>query len=157
MPCMSYATYPQFAQRYSERDLRMVTDPDAQAVQVEVAEQALKDASEEIDFWIGRRYVLPLVLINPATGAGTVSDGAPVLVRCCCDIAMYRLQTLRPADDIKDARQRYEDVLKLLKAMADGDAVLPFRLIRLDAPDTQGAVGMPVFGEPPSLFGRGNR
>lgn len=157
MPVMSYATIQQLTERYGERELRQITDPDAQAVQSTVAERALADASEEIDFWIGRRYVLPLVLMNPLTDAGTTVCSAPVLVRCCCDIAMYRLQTLRPKDDIKDARTRYDDVLRLLKSIAEGEAILPFRQLRLDAPDTQGAVGLPQFDTPPSLFGRGNR
>lgn len=157
MPGMSYATIAQLSDRYSETALRLMTDPDAQAVKPEAAQRALDDASEEIDFYIAKRYELPLTLINPETGAGVTGVGAPVLVRCCCDIAIYRMQTLRPADDIKDARQRYEDVIKLLKAIGQGEAILPFRLLRQDAPDTQGAIGLPVFGVPPSLFGRRNR
>lgn len=151
---MSYATIQQLTERYGESALRMMTDPDAQSINTPAAQQALDDASEEINFWISKRYVLPL--------ATTLQTDAPaaesvVLVRCCCDIAAYRLQTLRTADDIKDARQRYEDALKLLKSIAQGEALLPFQLVRVDAPDSQGAAGVPVFGQPPSLFGRGER
>ena len=154
---MSYATTQQLIDRYGETTLRLITDPYAQAVNLLAAQQALDDASEEIDFWISKRYELPLMLIDPNTGAGSAGVGAPVLVQNCCDIAVYRLQVLRPADDIKDARQRYDDALKLVKAIGKGDAMLPFRLLRLDAPNAQGDVGLPCFDTPPSLFGRGNR
>ena len=157
MPGMSYATLQHLTDRYGETTLRLITDPAAQAINAVAAQQALTDASDEIDLWIGKRYELPLMLIDPATGAGLAGVGAPALVRCCCDVAVYRLQTLRPQDDIKDARQRYDDAVALLKNIAKGDVMLPFRLLRLDAPATQGAVGMPVFDQPTSLFGRENR
>jgi phage gp36-like protein len=155
MPCMSYATIQQLTERYLERDLRHITDPDAQALDAARAQQALDDATAEIDAWLGRRYALPLV--SYLTG---LPVGAPiVLVRCACDIAIYRMQTLRPADDIKDARQRYEDVVKLLKSMASGDVAIPEVKLRSDVsdnPETQ-AIGLPEFGQPDSLFGRGYR
>ena len=153
---MTYANVLQLTERYGETTLRLITDPNGQAVNTVAAQQALDDASEEVDFGIGKRYELPLTLMTPE-GAAVPAVGSQVLVRLCCDIAVYRLQVLRPADDIKDARQRYEDALKLLKAIGTGDAMLPYRLQRKDAPSAQGNAGVPVFGQPPSLFGRGNR
>lgn len=155
MPDMSYATIAQLTERYLERDLRHITDPDAQNLDVTRTGQALNDATAEMDAWLGRRYSLPLT--NATTGEQLAAP--TVLVRCACDIAIYRMQTLRPADDIKDARQRYEDVVKLLKAMACGDVEIPNARLRSDVadnPHTQ-AIGLPEFGEPVSLFGRGNR
>ncbi|CVF20798.1 phage protein Gp36 family protein [Serratia marcescens] len=151
---MYYATFTQLTERYAERDLRLITDPDAQALDAGRAEQALADAAAEIDAWLDRRYVLPLVSIDGEPIAAPV-----VLVRCACDIAIYRLQTLRPADDIKDARQRYEDVVKLLKAIGCGDVSLPGAKLRADVADNPASqsAGMPQFGQPPSLFGRRNR
>ena len=151
---MDYATFTQLTERYAERDLRLITDPDAQALDADRAEQALADAAAEIDAWLDRRYVLPLVSISGEPMAAPV-----VLVRCACDIAIYRLQTLRPADDIKDARQRYEDVVKLLKAIGCGDVSLPGAKLRADVADNPASqsAGMPQFGQPPSLFGRRNR
>ena len=151
---MDYATFTQLTERYAERDLRLITDPDAQALDAGRAEQALADAAAEIDAWLDRRYVLPLVSISGEPMAAPV-----VLVRCACDIAIYRLQTLRPADDIKDARQRYEDVVKLLKAIGCGDVALPGAKLRADVADNPASqsAGMPQFGQPPSLFGRRNR
>lgn len=151
---MDYATFTQLTERYAERDLRLITDPDAQALDAGRAEQALADAAAEIDAWLDRRYVLPLVSIDGEPMAAPV-----VLERCACDIAIYRLQTLRPADDIKDARQRYEDVVKLLKAIGCGDVSLPGAKLRADVADNPASqsAGMPQFGQPPSLFGRRNR
>ena len=151
---MDYATFTQLTERYAERDLRLITDPDAQALDAGRAEQALADAAAEIDAWLDRRYVLPLVSIDGEPMAAPV-----VLVRCAYDIAIYRLQTLRPADDIKDARQRYEDVVKLLKAIGCGDVSLPGAKLRADVADNPASqsAGMPQFGQPPSLFGRRNR
>lgn len=149
-----YATTLNLKQRYSERVLRELTDPDAQAVNEVNAQQALDDASAEMDAWLERRFMLPLV--DKDTGASLVPS---VLERCACDIAIYRLQNLRPADDVKDARQRYEDVIKLLKSMASGDMSIPGARLRADVADTTKtqSTGFPEFGQPDSLFGRGNR
>lgn len=156
-----YAAPSDLLARYSEAELRQMTDPRGQAFNSEAALAALGDASEEIDFWIGQRYVLPLVLVNPETGAGTTVAGAPALVRCCCDIAVYRLQATRPADDIKDVRRRYEDAIALLKLIAKGEAALPFRLLRPDAPVTNGSIGSAQFNTaeapPYSPFDRSER
>jgi phage gp36-like protein len=151
---MSYATTQDLLDRYGEPDLRRVTDPSAQAVDVTAAQRALDDAHAEIDSWLCRRYALPLM-----DAAGDLMSVPRALIRCACDIAVYRLQTLRPADDIKDARQRYEDVLKLLKTMATGDVAIPGAALRSDVADVPAgaSVGSPEFGSPPSLWGRQNR
>ena len=151
---MDYATLTQLTERYAERDLRLITDPDAQALDAGRAAQALADAAAEIDAWLDRRYVLPLVTVDGEPLAAPI-----VLVRCACDIAIYRMQTLRPANDVKDARQRYEDVVKLLKAIGCGDVSLPGAKLRADVSDSPASqsAGMPQFGQPPSLFGRRNR
>lgn len=155
-PTKGYATLQQLIDRYNERDLRHITDPDAQTVNAARVVQALDDASAEIDGYLERRYALPL---TAAEGQRKRLPAPAVLVRCACDIAVYRMQTLRPADDIKDARQRYDDVVKLLKAMAAGDVSIVGAALRADVaqvPQTQGA-GMTEFGSPESLFGRAYR
>ncbi|MBQ7627075.1 MAG: DUF1320 family protein [Rhodocyclaceae bacterium] len=151
---MQYATVSDLSARYTERDLRLITDPHAQAVDAERAAQALRDADAEIDAYVERRYVLPLVNM-----AGQLLAVPAVLVRLACDIAIYRLQTLRPADDIKDARRRYEDVLKLLEAISTGEVSIPLARLRDDVADNPASLsaGMPMFGQPPSLFGRDKR
>lgn len=151
---MDYATLIQLTERYAERDLRNITDDDAQALDTVRSGQAMADASAEIEGYLSTRYMMPL-----QDQSGVPMAAPTILVRCACDIAIYRLQTLRPADDIKDARQRYEDAVKLLKAIACGDVQLPGAALRDDVADAPASpsAGMPQFGTPPSLFGRGNR
>lgn len=150
---MNYATVDNLTERYQERELRHLTDPDAQAVDVTRARQALDDANAEIDGYLAQRFVLPLA--NAATG-DPLTAPPPLLMRVCCDMAIYRLQTLRPADDIKDARQRYDDAVKLLKSMSKGESTLAGVRLRADvAPAAPSqSPGLPQFGTPPSLFGR---
>ena len=157
MNTTSYATIEHLQTRYSERALRLMTDTNAQAVNVSVAQNALTDASAEIDTYLGQRYVLPLVATQ-STNDNVVTEYHPALIRLACDIAVYRLQTLRPMDDIKDARQRYEDAIKLLNQMVKGDVLLNYRQLRDDvAPAENASAGMPMFGQPPSRFGRDKR
>ena len=130
MPALTatpYATQADLESRYSERDLRMVTDPQAQSIDDTRTKQALDDAQSEIDSHLGQRYQLPLQTLvasalDPLVPFVPALLATPmVLKRLSCDIAIYRLQTLRPADDVKDARHRYEDTLKTLRMMAKGE------------------------------------
>ena len=134
MPALTatpYATQADLESRYSERDLRMVTDPQAQSIDDTRTKQALDDAQSEIDSHLGQRYQLPLQTLaasalDPLVPFVAQALATPsVLKRLACDIAIYRLQTLRPADDVKDARHRYEDTLKTLRMMAKGEIQIP--------------------------------
>lgn len=109
----AYATVQQLLGRYPERDLIAITDPDGEAVNVARVEGALADASRLVDAYLAGRYAVPLE-IAPAILAGPV-----------CDIAVYALQTLRPKDDIEDARRRRDDAVKFLEAVQAGKAALP--------------------------------
>lgn len=74
-----------------------------------VIDRALDDASAEIDGYIGRVYDLPLV------------EPYPVLLRrLACDVAIYRMSgTIAPLTDEK--RRRYDDALRTLERIAEGD------------------------------------
>lgn len=72
-------------------------------------EEALQDASEEIDSYIAVRYKLPLPQ-TPST-----------LKRIACNIARYRLYFQRPTEEIEN---RYKAEIDFLKRVADGKAVL---------------------------------
>src|SRR6202011_1533011 len=100
---MVYAQPSDMIARYPNRDLVQLTneDPTQTAANQAVLQQALADASAEIDGYLESRFTLPL------------SDPPAVLARLTCDIAMYRLQTLRPLHDLAEARRRYEDALAL--------------------------------------------
>ena len=93
---MSYATVQDVINRYPNRDLVQLTNEDPAATTVNDAPitQALADASAEIDGYIEGRFTLPL------------ADPPAVLNRLTTDIAMYRMQSLRPLHDLEDARTR---------------------------------------------------
>jgi phage gp36-like protein len=111
---MTYASASDMIARYPNRDLVQLTneDPGATTVNAAVLEQALADASAEIDGYLGGRFTLPL------------SDPPAVLARLASDIAMYRLQALRPLHDVADARQRYDDAIAMLVRVAAGELTL---------------------------------
>lgn len=111
---MAYATANDMTARYPNRDLVQLTneDPTQTTVNTVAVERALGDASAEIDGYLESRFTLPL------------SDPPAVLTRLTCDIAMYRLQTLRPLHDVADARKRYEDAIELLVRVARGEVTL---------------------------------
>lgn len=111
---MSYATAQDVINRYPNRDLVQLTneDPTATTVNTTPITQALADASAEIDSYIEARFTLPL------------ADPPAVLNRLATDIAMYRMQTLRPLHDLDDARKRYEDAVAILTKVAAGELTL---------------------------------
>ncbi len=142
---MPYAIQADLELRYLARDLKLITSEDGAAIDAARCAQALTDAGDEIDGYLGQRYGLPLVLVTP------------MLTRIACDIAIYRIQTLRPQDDVKDARQRYEDVIKTLKMLGDGSLKLPGATL-LDSVQQQVATpsgGGARFAESRNDFSRG--
>ncbi|SRR5579875_1272667 len=111
---MGYATPDDMIARYPNRDLVQLTNEDPTATTVNIAplQQALDDAAAEIDGYLEGRFALPL------------TDPPAVLNRLACDIAMYRLQSLRPLHDLADARKRYEDAIAFLLEAAKGAVTL---------------------------------
>jgi phage gp36-like protein len=111
---MSYATPQDIINRYPNRDLVQLTneDPTVTTINTTVLQQALDDASAEIDGYLGGRFTLPL------------TDVPEVLNRLVCDVAVYRLQSLRPIHDLADARRRYDDALAMLTKVASGEMTL---------------------------------
>src|SRR6202451_3646989 len=111
---MSYATPQDMINRYPNRDLVQLTNeaPTATTINTAPITQALGDASAEIDGYIEGRFTLPL------------TDPPAVLNRLATDIAMYRMQALRPLHDLEDARKRYEDAVAMLKQVAAGELTL---------------------------------
>jgi len=107
---MSYAQVTDVQNRYPAQDLIDLTDPAGQTLNASVVQQGLDDASAEIDGYIATRYQLP------------IADPPQRLVALCSDIAVYRLQALRPLRDLEDCRKRYEDAVAFLKRVSDGKA-----------------------------------
>lgn len=125
---MSYATSQDLINRYPNRDLVQLTneDPTIATINTSALQQALDDASAEIDGYLGSRFILPL------------SNPPEVLHRLACDVAMYRLQSLRPLHDLADARRRYDDAIAMLSKVAAGTLSLG---IAADGQDTSSAQG----------------
>ena len=76
---------------------------------VTAVEDAIQDATEEINGHIGGRYSLPLPNV-PSN-----------LKRMACDIARYRLYFQQPTEEV---RKRYEDAISFLKRVAENKAHL---------------------------------
>jgi phage gp36-like protein len=127
--------------RYPNRDLVQLTNEDPAATTVNQApiSLALADASSEIDGYIEARFQLPL------------ADPPPVLNRLATDIAMYRLQSLRPLHDLQDARQRYEDAVATLEKVAAGELTLG---IAADGKEPQVAGAVETVQGPDRVFNR---
>ena len=140
---MSYATAQDVINRYPNRDLVQLTneDPTATTVNTVPITQALADASAEIDGYIEGRFTLPL------------ADPPAVLNRLTTDIAMYRLQTLRPLHDLEDARRRYDDAVAMLTKVAAGEITLGLSTDGQEPPVATGTVEA-VQG-PDRVFDRG--
>ena len=107
-----YATLSDMQSRYGNEAMLVIADrDDDQVVDASVVDQALTDASSEMDAYIGSKYPLPLATVPR------------VLVQLCVDIAFYKLSA--DADMATDERrQRYEDALNLLKRFAKGEVTL---------------------------------
>lgn len=104
-----YATEADLVARFGEEigSLKvMVSNPT-------FVEDAIQDATEEINGHIGDRYPLPLPNV-PSN-----------LKRMACDIARYRLYFQQPTDEV---RKRYEDAVAFLKRVADNKAHLQIQL-----------------------------
>ena len=104
-----YATEADLVARFGEEisNLKlMVTNP-------QFVDDAIQDATEEINGHIGGRYPLPLPNV-PSN-----------LKRMACDIARYRLYFQQPTEEV---RKRYEDAIACLKRVADNKAHLQIQL-----------------------------
>ena len=148
---MSYASPNDLIARYPNRDLVQLSneDPTQTTVNLGALQQAIDDASAEIDGYIEGRFALPL------------SDPPAVLSRLTCDIAIYRLQSLRPLHDMADARKRYEDAVELLVRVADGAVTLGLAADNAEPPGAPGAVVTQAGGDaggslPQRIFDRGS-
>lgn len=147
---MAYAQPSDMIARYPNRDLVQLTneDPAQTTVDQDALAQALADASDEIDGYLESRFSLPL------------GDPPAVLARLSCDIAMYRLQALRPLHDLAEARKRYEDAVALLMRVADGTLTLGLSPDNHEPPEAVDAVvteagGDSTSAQPGRIFSRG--
>ncbi|GAA5184522.1 hypothetical protein GCM10023345_15370 [Acinetobacter kookii] len=101
-----YATRNDLEARFGEGELQQLEIMQTVGNSIE---EALQDASEEIDSYIAVKYVLPL----PSTPS--------TLKRIACNIARYRLYFQQPTEEVEN---RYKAEIDFLKRIADGKATL---------------------------------
>jgi phage gp36-like protein len=109
---VQYAQVGDLQDRVTQHDLQDLSDEDGAQVNKTKLNAALLDASREIDGSLQSRYQLPL------------TEVPDILIRICCDIALYRLQGLRPLQNLEDVRKRYDDARADLKLIRSGDMAL---------------------------------
>lgn len=138
---MPYATVQDLVDRFGERELIQLTDPDLVAVRASKVELAILDAQAFADSYVGVAYRLPLAgCAKPAPTveepAAIVMVPAPQLVRITCDVARYYLHDdLAPEHEVA---QRYKAAERELVAISAGKAMLSC--------PWGGAPGVPVAG-----------
>lgn len=108
---MAYCVKADMVSRFSEVELIQLTDrDDLGVINDTVLDLSIDDASAEIDGYLGK-YTLPLVTVPLS------------LTRISCDIARYYLyDDMVPSEGV--VKQRFEDALKFLRAVAKGDISL---------------------------------
>ena len=140
---MPYATVTDMQNRYPARDLIAISDPNNVSIQNAVIDTALSDASNEEDTYLESRFSLPL------------TDPPAILTQYCCYIAMYRLASqFGLLHDMKSAKDRYDEVIKVLQAVKDGTQTLGLATDGAEPPTAKPSV---MTSEPrgENQFGRG--
>ena len=133
---MAYATLEALIEQYGLEAVLLVADRDQDGdIDPDVVTKALADATAEIDTYVGAKHRLPLPSVPP------------LLVRLCCDIALYRLSS-EPGSGTEEKRKRFEDALTLLLRIAGGSVSLG-----LPTPPEQESSGEATFTSQPVRFG----
>ena len=114
-----YATEADMVKRFADdiEELKLMHADAAASIN-----EALQDAAEEINGYIGGRY--PLSLPNVPSN----------LNRMACDIARYRLYYQQPTEEV---RNRYKDAIKFLERVQDEKAHLQIQTATNEIVDDQ--------------------
>jgi len=114
-----YATEADMVKRFADdiEELKLMHADAAASIN-----EALQDAAEEINSYIGGRYPLPLPNV-PSN-----------LNRMACDIARYRLYYQQPTEEV---RNRYKDAIKFLERVQDEKAHLQIQTATNEIVDDQ--------------------
>lgn len=110
---MAYATQAQAVTLYGEDYVLKTVDRDDDGeADADAFEDALEQASSEMDSYLGARYDVP---IAPVPG---------VLVRYCVDIAIY-ISSPEAGQLTEEKIKRYNRAIKWLEQVAEGKAEVP--------------------------------
>jgi phage gp36-like protein len=119
---VTYATQTDLVDRFGSAEILQLTDRSGgNLIDTTVLGRALADADAEIDAYLAARYELPLATV-PA-----------IVVRLAADIARYRLWDDRASVEV---RARYDDAVRVLARIADGDVSLGLPAASAPAPAT---------------------
>lgn len=120
---MIYAAVQDLVDRFGERELVQLTDPELLAVDAARVQLKLDDAHALADGYLARVYALPLAGCAKPVGVGAVDYvPPPQLTRIVCDVARYYLyDDLAPEAEVY---RRFKAACAELQAIADGKAVL---------------------------------
>lgn len=109
---MVYCTQADIEEQLSTSELVQLTDDAGSgSVDTTVVDRAIADADDEINSYLQERYTVPL---SPVPG---------LVRKLSVDLAVYNLHSRRGIDDAVRT-QRYENVVKLLRSLAKGEASL---------------------------------
>ena len=114
---MTYATPQDLIAKLGEREALALSDRlGTGQVDMVALTLALNEASDEIDAYVGRRYLLPL-----ADASGNVLTIPPtVLTRVAIDIVRYRM-TGTEIMETEPIRIRFRDAIRLCEQIAKGE------------------------------------
>lgn len=109
---MAYSTLQTIIDQFGAKEVLRASDRDKDGVaDVGVVDRAIADADAEIDSYLGTKYPVPL---NPVPG---------IVVTASATIAMYRM-SYDSGTLTEEKRRRYEDLIRWLRDVAAGKAVL---------------------------------
>jgi phage gp36-like protein len=109
---MAYSTQTDIEEQLSQSELIQLTDDAGSgSVDTSVVSRAIADADDEVNSYLQERYAVP---VSPAPG---------LVRKLSVDIAIYNLFARRDIEAPVRTR-RYEDAVRLLKALARGEASL---------------------------------
>jgi phage gp36-like protein len=118
-----YCTLQDLLDRGWERELTQVTDKDRiNELNLVAVEQAIADASADIDSYLQGRYELPLVVT------------VPNLTRIACDVTRFYLHDKKATEQMQ---RRYDAATRFLEQIAKGT-------IKLDVAVAASSVGANV-------------
>lgn len=107
---MAYATLTDLEERFGQEEINELSDRDNDGSNdVNVVDNALTDATDEINSYLARKYTVPVVSISAN------------LKKTCCDIARYLLHEDAATDEVE---KRYKRAVDWLKDLSSGKAVL---------------------------------
>ena len=133
---MSYCTKQDLIARGWELELIQLTDRnDTNDIDDVILQQAIEDATNDINSYLQGHYSLPLVTI-PA-----------VLTRLACDLTRYYLFDTSVTEQVD---KRYKAVIRYLERVAKGTIVLP-----IDNGEVQAYENVVLMESAGKQFGRG--